>query len=168
MRGIPIALILFGLASCQSEPAVHEKTLFGAPPSAPDCRGAGAGSNNADCTIKVDVSEANGGCTVRVQDAQREVAFARGASRKWILWQLDGKPAGYKFASDGVNFNDLGHRKSDANSNFTNGQAVANDQIYHWKNRNESSDAGDYGYTVRVVNRDGSISCIDDPLIKNL
>lgn len=153
---IAIAMLLVG---CETETkSMHGRTA--APPEeSSECKGAGSGVNRDDCTILVDVELRAGGCTVVVDRSQDDVDFARGATNKWIVWQINKNPGGYRFSRDGVVF------KSDPDSNFTSGKAIANGQIYHWKNRNEAPRS--YSYTVKVESRNASIKCEQDPRINN-
>jgi len=161
MRITYLAPLVLAFAACQSEPRMHGIHPSAAPEDAPDCKGAGTGSNDKDCTILVNITVTGSNCTVQVNPSQDVVEFDRGASNKWILWQIDAKPAGYKFTRNGVAF------KSDPSNNFKNGQSVANGQVFRWKNSNGTGNAGTYNYTVNVQNCDGSIVCMQDPLIRN-
>jgi hypothetical protein len=156
---LPIVLLV---AACHGGPRMNSEHHGAAPEDAPLCKGAGAGGNGNNCTILVTITATGSSCTVQVDRSQDSVEFDRGASNKWILWQLDAKPSGYRFSSDGIAF------KSDPSGNFKNGQSVANGQVFRWKNSNGPGNAGSYNYTVNVQNRDGSIRCQQDPLIRNL
>jgi hypothetical protein len=156
MRIAMMAATVLLLTACQSDKGLGPHHA-GDPVEAPDCRGAGAGVNTDNCTILVNIERAtDGSCTVSVQPDQDTVVF-RGVRDKWILWQIDKNPGGYRFANKGIEF------KNDSGNNFKNGRAVANGQVFRWKN---GGDVGSYKYWVRVAPKSG-LPCSLDPIIKN-
>lgn len=154
-NAVCVAAVLL-LAACQGDRMAgprHDPD----PVDAPDCKGVGAGHNTDNCTILVNIDRAaDGSCTVSVQADQVEVLF-RGVHGKWILWQIDKNPGGYRFSSNGIEF------KNDPGNNFKHGRRVANGQVFRWKN---GGDVGSYRYWVRVEPKSG-LPCSLDPVIKN-
>ena len=158
---MPILMALVALiAGCAESPRMaHEK---GEPSfDAPECKGSGQGSNNDDCNIRVNIRLSGSSCSVDVQSSQDIVKFARGTSGKWIVWQIDGNPGGFRFTPQGVGF------KSDPQRNFTNDKVINAGTGFRWKNRNGNGDVGEYPYTLRVQNGNGSIHCEKDPRVVN-
>jgi len=158
---LPILLVCVALiAGCDSAPRMaHDKD----DPSfdAPDCKGSGQGSNNGDCNILVNIVLSGSTCTVEVQASQEIVKFDRGASGKWIVWQIDRNPGGFRFTPQGIAF------KSDPGRNFKNDKVINAGLGFRWKNSNGAHDAGEYPYTIKVENKAGTIRCEKDPRIVN-
>jgi hypothetical protein len=148
------------LAGCASGHRDFETTGSGPSFDAQDCKGKAAGGNREECVILVDVVLTNAGCDVVVHVDQNEVDFDRGASNKWVIWQIDKNPGGYRFAPKGIVF-------KKQNDNFRNDKSSPNGLGFRWKNRNGSDDAGEYPYTVAVQHLSGKPRCEHDPLIRN-
>jgi hypothetical protein len=159
MRLLILVALAALIAGCKAPPRGMD--AMGEPSfDAPDCKGSGLGSNDADCNILVNVSVAGSTCTVDVQADQDVVKFARGASDKWIVWQIDRNPGGFRFTSQGIAF------KSDPRRNFKNSKVINAGLGFRWKNSNGSHDVGEYPYTIKVENKAG-VRCERDPKIIN-
>jgi hypothetical protein len=149
------------LAGCEFGRTHGDTHLRPDPEDAPECRGVGAGNNNADCKILVNVVPNGVGCTITVKPGQETVAFAAGASKKWVLWRIEGGVETYRFTTRGIEF------KNDEDGNFSKGMAVQGGRVFRWKNRNEAGDDGDYEYGIEVRHQTTGVPCGFDPVIKN-
>jgi hypothetical protein len=166
-----IVLCALVVAACDTPPprggGDPHKGLFPAhvgDDDTPLCRGAaGGGVNREGCTILVNVVPRPGTppCTVGVQSDQDTVAFAPNVRGKWIVWQLDAKPSGYRFPANGIQF------KMDPDNNFTGCRPFANGQLFHCRNENVGSGVREYPYAIRIVDRNGAPACHVDPKIVN-
>jgi hypothetical protein len=161
MRIITSSVIALLLAGCQHAQRDVHAVLDEAPVDAPECKGAGAGSNGNDCTILVNITMVGTTCRVKVQPDQEQIDFDRGARNKWVLWQIDSNPGGFRFTQQGIAFT------SDSLGNFKNCNPVQGGLRYHCKNSNNTAAQTDYPYTVNVRNKDGTMQCLQDPFIRN-
>lgn len=155
---IPVALSILG---CESHSLTATVDKDAPSFDAPDCKGSGQGSNSGDCNILVNVTLSGSTCTVAVAANQTSVEFDRGASGKWIVWQIDQNPGGFRFTPKGITF------KSDPSGNFKNDKVINAGLGFRWKNSNGAHDTGEYPYTVKVENKAGTIRCEQDPKIVN-
>lgn len=166
MRTLITLVATLVVVGCAEPPKARTETVVLAaaeePEDGPDCRGRGAGTNRADCTILVNVAVNGSTCTVTVGTGQDAVEFIRGASNVWVLWQLDTRPRGYRFAArEGIKF------KNDVNDNFVRCRSFGNGQLFRCRNSNGPGDDGEYEYGINIVDSRGNLACPGDPKIIN-
>jgi len=132
-------------ANQDATPAQAADTKAGTPPPPKARPKKGCAGHN--CKVELTVG-ANCAITA-VPDALP--VFAKGVDIKWSV-----KPAGWKFAANGIEFKKTGQ------SQFS-GQAGGNSNNYKWTDANTDQD--DYKYIIHVVN--GTQHCDVDPSIVN-
>lgn len=159
MRMLMIAAAV-ALAACGADPKLG--TRDAPPDDPPRCKGQGTGTNDADCTIVVDVVPKDGGCMITVGAGLEIVEFEKNAKNKWIVWRLRDGEKDFSFTGRGIEF------KNDdpSDPNFIVGNAYQQRKAFHWKNRNKAG-GGEYEYGIEVRNLKTNVACGFDPVIKN-